>query len=120
MEELCLVREFIDRPNQEIFPHIVIVSSEFFVDRTKVYAEYIFKDLDNFTFVASKIEGQNLDELRRIEEPKQERAVRWLVDNPHQRGDYQTILKEVRAFQAKVVAGEVEHPISAAFKLKIN
>jgi hypothetical protein len=111
--ELCFLREFIDR--EQIEGKIFVVASEFFVERVKVYASYILRNYLEISFVGSKVFEDEVGEIKSIEMEKLKKAQEWL--RGHERGDYQTILREQKEFERKVLSGEIEHRASSSFKI---
>ena len=112
VRELCILREMIEQEGGET--RLTIVASEFFVDRVKLYAEYIFGNLRNIDFVASEVPAEGREGFQRIEEIKLQKGHEWL--DGREKGDYKKILGEQEAFEQKVIRGEIDHPISRAIK----
>jgi len=110
VEQINLLREFIEEEAVEM--KVSIVASEFFVERVKLYAEYILAGLEDaeIGFVASRVPAEDSERFKEIEEGKLAEARKWLSKN--KKGDYQTILQEHKEFEQKIIAGEIKHPIS--------
>src|ERR1035437_4403254 len=89
---------------------LIIISSEFFGSRIKLYAEYIFGTINGIIFIESKVPQNIRQKFQEIESEKFSKAIEWLKN--HKKGDSETILKEQKAFQDKVKEGKVIHPIS--------
>lgn len=89
---------------------LTIVSSEFFGNRVKLYAEYIFGTTDGVTFIESRLPEDVKEKFKEVETDKLKKAVEWLKNN--KKGDSEKILEEQRAFQNKIKKGKVSHPIS--------
>jgi len=109
--ELAFLREFLQKQSAE---KITVIASEFFVERVKLYSEYIFPEGQEVNFVASQVPTDEKDEFGKIEMDKLEKGRRWLEG--HVKGDYQTILREQKEFETKIITGEIKHPISRSFK----
>lgn len=107
VRELCFLKEFLD--NNKAKFNTIIVASEVFVDRVKLYSEYIFENLDGVSFLASKIPDSEVS-FRRLEKEKFQKGVEWL--SGHKKGDYKRILEEQDAYEKKILSGEIEHPVS--------
>ncbi len=111
--ELSFLREFIDR--EQIEGKIFVVASEFFVERVKVYARYILQNYENINFIGSKVPDDEAREFENIEKDKLKKAEEWL--DGHEKGDYQTILREQKEFEIKVMSGEVKHQAPSSSKV---
>jgi hypothetical protein len=109
VEQLCYLKKFI-KQEQLDYSDLMIVSSKFFVDRVKLYVEYIFGINSGIAFIESDIPVDLEDRFRKIEEIKRQEVEDWFKG--HQKGDDVTILKEQEVFQAKVKKGEIKRPIS--------
>ena len=105
VEQLCFLKQEI--PN---ISDLIIVSSEFFGDRVKLYAEYIFGTTNGITFIESKLPDDIKEKFKEVEADKFTKAVEWLKN--HKKGDFITILEEQKAFQKQVIEGRINHPIS--------
>ena len=114
VEELCLARKFIDEESDKV--KLTIVTSEFFVNRVRLYARYILNNVGKIKFVASEVRPEDAEGLREIEAHKFTRARGWLAR--HTKGDYGKILAEQKSFEGIVTSGEVDHPISRSFKAR--
>jgi DUF218 domain len=111
VEQLCHLKERIvsEKPNLS-YESLVIVSSEFFNERVKLYAEYIFGDTKGVLFVGSPVPPNLRDNFQTIEKDKLSKAQEWL--KRYQKGDSAQILMDQRNFQAKVINDKIDHPIS--------
>ena len=107
MEQLCYLKEFIEKEKFNL-SDLVIVSSEFFSDRIKLYLEYVFGSIDGIVFIDSLVPVEIKEEFKKAEEYKLSEGIKWL--NGHKKGDHQTILKKQREFQNKVIKGEIKQP----------
>jgi hypothetical protein len=107
VRELCFLRMFIDEAKENF--KITIVGSAYFIDRVKLYSEYIFKNPKQLTFVASEI-PDSAATFKEIEQDKLRKGLQWL--NGHRKGDYLTILQVQDEFEKKVLTGEIENPVS--------
>ena len=87
---------------------LIIISSEFFGERVKLYTEYIFGSVDGIIFIDSKIPPEIANDFKRAEEFKLKEGIKWLEG--HEKGDVGMILKEQREFQAGVIKGEIKQP----------
>ncbi len=105
IEQLCFLKENI--PN---IADLIIISSEFFGNRVRLYAEYIFDVTDGITFIESKLPDDIREKFKEIEANKLAKAIAWLKN--HQKGDFQKILEEQKAFQDKVREGKVIYFVS--------
>ena len=105
VEQLCFLKQEVQNISD-----LTIVSSEFFGDRVKLYAEYIFGTANGITFIESKLPHDIKEKFKEVETDKFTKAVEWLKN--HKKGDFEAILKEQKAFQDKVTEGKVNHPIS--------
>jgi hypothetical protein len=105
VEQICFLKENIQDASS-----LVIISSEFFGDRVKLYVEYIFGTTNGITFIESKLPDTIKEKFKEIEAGKLTKAIEWLKN--HTKGDFETILKEQKAFQDKVNEGMFKHPIS--------
>ncbi len=114
VRELSMLREMTNQETER--PKVTIVASEFFVDRVKLYTEYIFGDLNRIEFVASRVPDEGREGLQEIEETKFVKGQEWLAE--HEKGDYQRILREQEIFEGQVRRGEIEHPVSRPVKLR--
>lgn len=107
VEQLCYLKEFIEKQKLNL-SDLVIVSSEFFGDRVKLYVEYIFGTNRDIIFIESLIPPETADEFKKTEEQKLKEVITWL--GKHKKGDDQAILKEQKDYQNKVVKGEIKQP----------
>ncbi len=113
VEQLCYLRELLDSNTLGLSRedlNIIIVSSEFFSNRIKLYIEYIFGTTKGLTLISSKVPKEIRDSFKRAELGKYRKALEWL--KRHIKGDYKTILKEQQEFQKKVTEGKIHHPVS--------
>jgi|GEM_PF-3306068 len=108
IRELCGLREI--NETEYLNLPITIVVSEFFIQRVKLYAEYIFGNIENIDFVASKVPEESAASFKQIEELKLEKGHQWL--DGYVKGDYKKLLEEQDAFEKKILSGEVDHPVS--------
>jgi len=91
IEQLCYLRELIDSGEFKLkYSDLVLVASKFFIERVKLYSEYIF---DTNT-----------------EENKLKEAQIWLKD--YKRGDYKEILNRQKVFQEQIQKGKINYPAS--------
>ena len=112
IRELCMLREMIDKQTEP--SRLTIVASEFFVDRVKLYSEYIFENLDNIKFIGSQVPTEGMEGLREIEALKLQKGHEWL--DGYRKGDYRKILGEQEAYEQKILRGEIDHPVSRPLK----
>jgi hypothetical protein len=111
IEQLCYLKKLIDFKEIEFdYSDLVIVSSQFFADRVKLYSEYIFSTDKNIIFIESDIPLGVLGQFKATEEEKLKEAQNWLKD--YKKGDYQAILIQHKAFQDLVKKGQINQPIS--------
>lgn len=108
IRELCGLREISDTGYTDL--PITIVVSEFFIERVKLYTEYIFGNIENIEFVASNVPEESAESFKQIEELKLEKGYQWL--NGYVKGDYKKLLEEQDAFEKKILSGEENHPVS--------
>ena len=107
VEQLCYLKKFLEREKINL-ADLVIVSSEFFSERVKLYAEYIFGTIDGVTFIGSSIPTEMVENFKRAEGHKIAEGKKWLKDI--RKGDDEGILKEQKAFQSGVLKGEIKQP----------
>ena len=111
IEQLCYLKKFIDSRKPELnYEDLIIVSSEFFNDRVKLYAEYIFGNIEGMMFVGSTVPSEPKDNFESAEEDKLKKAKNWLKS--HRKGDADTILADQKTFQARIINNGIEHPVS--------
>jgi len=106
VEELCFLKDFSKRQGGD--PQITVIASEFFADRVKLYAEYILGDAEGVNFIASAVPEEGKGEFEKIEEDKLAKAREWL--SRHEKGNSKIILREQKAFEKKIISGEIIHP----------
>ncbi|OGI61059.1 hypothetical protein A2814_02270 [Candidatus Nomurabacteria bacterium RIFCSPHIGHO2_01_FULL_38_19] len=109
VEQLCYLKKFIETKKLS-YADLVIVSSQFFGDRVKLYAEYIFDVNEGITFVKSVVSEDFVEYFQKVEKDKPKQTQDWL--NNHKKGKNQLILREQKEFQAKVKKGEVSQEVS--------
>lgn len=109
VEQLCYLKKFVETKKLN-YPDIIIISSEFFGDRVKLYVEYVFGTTQGIIFVESSIPKDSIAEFKKIEEVKIQQAKTWLKD--YKKGDDKTILAEQKVFQNKVIKGKIKYLIS--------
>jgi len=107
VEQLCCLKKFIEKEKLN-FSDLVIISSKFFSDRVKLYAEYVFGSVSGIIFVGSRIPPEIADEFKRAEKFKLKEGIKWLKG--YKKGDDRVILREQKEFQNKVVKGEIKQP----------
>lgn len=107
VEQMCFLKNFI-RKNSLQLSDLIIVSSKFFSDRVKLYAEYIFGNIDGIIFIGSTIPLEMEEEFRKAEEFKLQEGRNWL--RHYKKGDDKEILKAQREFQDGVIKGEIKQP----------
>jgi hypothetical protein len=107
VEQMCLLKNFIKKEGLQ-YSDLIVVSSKFFSDRVKLYAEYVFGTIDGIVFIDSAVSPEMEEEFRKAEEFKLREGKNWLKH--HKKGDDRTILKEQRTFQSKVIGGEIGQP----------
>lgn len=107
VRELCFLREFIDKEKTKFY--ITIVASEVFVERVKLYSEYIFENFNAFNFLASRVPDEEMA-FKQVEKDKLKKGIKWL--SGHKKGDYRAILGEQDAFEKQIINGEIDHPVS--------
>jgi len=111
IEQLCYLRELVDsRKFKFKYSDLVIVASKFFVERVKLYSEYIFDADENMTFVGSSVPESIFEQFKNTEENKLKEAQIWLKD--YKRGDYKEILNKQKVFQEQVQQGKVNYSVS--------
>lgn len=109
VEQLCYLKEFIKL--RRFSPaDVVIISSEFFNERVKLYTEYVLGTIEGIVFFGSVVPGEAKEKFKFTETEKLEQAQNWLKD--HEKGDDKTILEEQRIFQAQVIRGEIYRKLS--------
>jgi hypothetical protein len=109
VEQLCTLREMIKSPPTE-HTKIVLIASEYFIERVKLYVDYIFGSTEKFEFIGSSIPTALASDFSAVESEKHSKAAKWLA--PHKKGDYRSILKEQKEFESKVKQRQVSHPQS--------
>lgn len=107
VEQLCFLKKFLEEEKINL-SDLVIVSSEFFSDRVKLYAEYIFGTINGIIFINSPVPAEIAEEFKKAEEYKLSEGISWLKS--HTKGDDQAILKEQKEFQKGVLEGEIKQP----------
>lgn len=107
VRELCFLREFIDSAEKKF--KVTIVASDFFIDRVRLYSEYIFQNLEDIEYVPSAVPSNEMP-FQEIEADKYKKGVEWLQG--HKKGDYITILNEQDDFEKKILSGEIKHSVS--------
>ena len=107
VEQLCYLKDFVEKKKINL-SDLVVVSSEFFGDRVKLYAEYVFGKIDGIIFIDSLVPAEIREKFQKAEEYKFKEGVVWL--RGHKKGDDKEILKEQKEFQSKVVKGEIKQP----------
>jgi len=109
VEQLCYLKKFIKK---EKYKHtdLIIVSSEFFGNRVKLYVEYILGTKKGITFIESSIPSNLASRFKKVEKGKLVRIKNWFKN--HKKGDDKSILKEQKEFQNKVKKGEIVQPVS--------
>jgi len=107
VEQLCYLKEFIEKEKLD-FSNLVIVSSEFFGDRVRLYAEYVFGTIDGIIFIDSIVPAEIREKFQKAEEFKLKEGKKWLMR--HEKGNSRRILKEQIEFQNKVIGGETKQP----------
>ena len=107
VEQLCYLKKFIKKENFD-YLDLIIVSSEFFCHRVKLYAEYIFGTIEGITFVDSLVPTDIKSEFKKAEEYKLKEGINWL--KKFKKGNNQAILKEQEEFQARVIKGDTNQP----------
>jgi hypothetical protein len=111
IEQLCYLRELIDSGEFKLkYSDLVVVASEFFIERVKLYSEYIFNTNENITFIGSDIPESIFEQFKNTEENKLREAQIWLKD--YKRGDYEEILNRQKNFQEQVQKGKTNYPVS--------
>ena len=109
VEQICYLKKFIKK-NKFRYSDLIIVSSKYFGNRVKLYAEYIFGTKKGVIFVESAI-PKNLEiRFKKIETFKLKQMQGWLKG--HKKGDDKRILKEQKNFQNKILKGEIKQPLS--------
>ena len=108
--QLCYLKEFIVREKLNL-SDLVIVSSEFFSDRVKLYAEYVLGSIDGIIFIDSSVPAEIKEKFQKAEKYKLSEGIKWL--NIYKKGDDQTILRAQREFQNKVMEGKIKQPPSS-------
>jgi hypothetical protein len=108
VRELCNLREFLEKEGGE--PKIKIIASEFFVDRVRLYADYIFDKIDDVEFIPSEVPEEGREGFQEIEQIKLQKGHEWL--DGRKKGDYVQILHEQESYEGRIMRGEVEHPIT--------
>ena len=109
VEQLCYLKDFI-KEKEINDSDLIIVSSEFFGNRVKLYAEYIFGIVNGIVFIESQIPKEFLPKFQEVEAVKLTEAQNWLKN--HTKGDDTKILKEQKEFQSKVKKGEIVQQVS--------
>lgn len=107
VEQLCYLKEFIAKEKLNL-SDLVIVSSEFFSDRVKLYAEYILGSIDGIVFIDSLVPAEIKEKFQEVEDYELKEGINWL--NIYKKGDDQAILRAQREFQSGVVRGEIKQP----------
>ena len=107
VEQLCYLKKFIQKEGFN-FSDLIIISSEFFSDRVKLYTEYIFGTIDGIIFINSIVPMDMLGKFREAEEFKIKEGQDWLKGQ--RKGDDETILIEQKKFQDGVIKGEIPQP----------
>jgi hypothetical protein len=107
VEQLCYLKEFIEKEKLN-FPDLIIISSEFFSERVKLYAEYVFGTIDGIIFISSAVPAEIKEKFEKAEEFKLKEGRDWLAG--HKKGDDKAILKEQKEFQSGVIKGEIKQP----------
>lgn len=111
IEQLCYLRNIFDLKETEFnYSDLVIVASKFFMDRVKLYAEYIFNTTENIIFIESDVPIDILGQFEATEDKKLIEAQDWLKE--YEKGDYWGILARQKAFQSEVKKGEINHAVS--------
>ena len=103
IEQLCFLRDHLPTRTTTF-----IVGSKYFIDRVKLYVEYIFGDIQRFEFVGSDIPLDLEGEMKKTEALKIDQTRKWLKG--HKRGDFKTILAEQKAFQSQIQQKETDFP----------
>jgi len=109
VEQLCYLKKFIKKEKFN-YSDVVIISSQFFIDRVKFYAEYIFDTSTGIIFIESAMPQNLVGHFQSVEEGKFKQAQGWLKN--HRKRDDQTILIEQKVFQNQVKKGKINQPIS--------
>ncbi|KKQ03878.1 MAG: hypothetical protein US12_C0013G0016 [Parcubacteria group bacterium GW2011_GWA2_36_24] len=107
IEQLCYLKEFIKKGKSNL-SDIIIVTSEFFSERVKLYAEYVFGTIDGIIFIDSLVPTEIKEKFKKAEEFKLKEGIHWLEG--HKKGDDEGILKEQKEFQSEVIKGEIKQP----------
>lgn len=107
VEQLCYLKSFLQAQKLNS-SDLFIVSSEFFSERVKLYAEYIFGIIDGIIFIESAVPPEARERFKELENEKIKEGIKWLAHI--KKGDDATILREQQEFQRKVVVGEIKQP----------
>jgi hypothetical protein len=107
MEQICYLKKLIEKEKIN-FSDVVIVSSQFFTERIKLYAEYVFSATDGIIFIGSLVPQEIMEEFKEAEEQKLKDGINWLKS--FKKGDDRAILKAQKDFQAKVLKGQMKQP----------
>ncbi len=111
VEQLCYLKKFIEE-NKLNYSDVTIVSSEFFNERIKLFAEYILGTSKGVNFIGSAVPQDLTEKFKEDEESKFKDAKIWLENN-YTKGDHEKILADHKAFQQKVINKEItNHRIS--------
>lgn len=110
VEQLAYLREYIGTSKVGSDIEITVVASEIFLERVKLYVEYIFGTNQGFKFLGSKIPNDIRENFERVEIEKLKKAKAWLMN--HKKGEYKKIVEEQMAFQQKIVRDNSSHPRS--------
>lgn len=111
IEQLCYLRRLIDS-KQALFNYsdLVIIASKFFINRVKLYSEYIFNTNEGIIFVGSDVPQDISEQFKNTEEKKFIEAQIWLKN--YQKGDFEKILIQQKSFQDMVQKGQINQPTS--------
>jgi hypothetical protein len=107
VEQLCFLKKFMEKEKINL-SDLIIVSSEFFSERVKLYAEYIFGSTEGIIFMDSRVPLEKADNFKEAEEFKLKEGEKWLAR--HKKGDDKAILEEQKEFQVGVIKGEIKQP----------
>ena len=111
IEQLCYLRELIDSGEFKLkYSDLVLVASKFFIERVKLYSEYIFDTNEDITFVGSSVPENIFEQFKNTEENKLKEAQIWLKD--YTRGEYKELLNWQKVFQEQIQKGKINYPAS--------
>jgi hypothetical protein len=102
VEQICHLRKYLRSPR------MIIVASDHFSDRVRLYVKYVFGRTKGITIVSSEVPKNIEKKLAALEAEKLKKTKQWL--RRHEKGDWRAILREQKVFQSDIQQGKFPAP----------